>query len=120
MRDGIAADQRKASDRASGKISYYFPGREPLTAREQDVLAQLVAGASNKEAGIQLGISHRTVEIHRARIMDKLGAICERTCGNACDYRGVSSQASFRAPIYGTRPGDPARPQRGAAAARWR
>jgi FixJ family two-component response regulator len=74
VRAGIAADQRKSADRAAGKISYYFPGREPLTAREQDVLAQLVAGASNKEAAIQLGISHRTIEIHRARIMEKLGA----------------------------------------------
>jgi DNA-binding CsgD family transcriptional regulator len=37
-------------------------------------LAQFVAGASNKEAGRQLGISPRTIEVHRARIMEKLGA----------------------------------------------
>jgi DNA-binding CsgD family transcriptional regulator len=47
---------------------------DTLTPRERDVLAQLVAGASNKEAGRQLGISPRTIEIHRARIMEKLGA----------------------------------------------
>ena len=34
----------------------------------------MIAGASNKEAGRTLGISPRTVEVHRARIMDKLGA----------------------------------------------
>jgi len=45
-----------------------------LTPRERDVLDQLVAGASNKEAGRHLGISPRTIEIHRARIMEKLGA----------------------------------------------
>jgi len=45
-----------------------------LTPRERDVLDQLVAGASNKEAGRRLGISPRTIEIHRARIMEKLGA----------------------------------------------
>ena len=45
-----------------------------LTPRERDVLKQLVGGASNKEAGRRLGISPRTIEIHRARIMDKLGA----------------------------------------------
>jgi two-component system, LuxR family, response regulator FixJ len=33
-----------------------------------------VEGATNKEAGQQLGISYRTIEIHRARIMEKLGA----------------------------------------------
>ena len=38
------------------------------------MLARVVAGASNKEAGRTLGISPRTVEVHRARIMDKLGA----------------------------------------------
>ena len=47
---------------------------DTLTPRERDVLEQIVAGASNKEAGRQLGISPRTIEIHRARIMDKLGA----------------------------------------------
>ncbi len=45
-----------------------------LTRREQEV-AQLIAdGASNKEAGRRLGISPRTVELHRAHLMAKLGA----------------------------------------------
>jgi DNA-binding CsgD family transcriptional regulator len=37
-------------------------------------LAQIVRGASSKEAGRLLGISPRTVEFHRANIMEKLGA----------------------------------------------
>ncbi len=45
-----------------------------LTARERQVLSEIVGGASNKEAGRTLGISPRTVEVHRARIMEKLGA----------------------------------------------
>ena len=52
----------------------YFPGREPLTRRERDVLATILNGASAKEAGRQLGISHRTIEVHRAKLMEKLGA----------------------------------------------
>ena len=51
-----------------------FLGSERLTRREHEVLAQITGGASNKEAGCKLGISPRTVEVHRARIMDKLGA----------------------------------------------
>jgi two-component system, LuxR family, response regulator FixJ len=51
-----------------------FPGREKLTRREREVLVQVQAGASNKEAGRVLDISPRTVEVHRARIMEKLGA----------------------------------------------
>jgi DNA-binding CsgD family transcriptional regulator len=47
---------------------------EHLTAREREVLVLLTSGASNKEAARALGISPRTVEVHRAHIMDKLGA----------------------------------------------
>jgi two-component system response regulator FixJ len=51
-----------------------FPGSELLTRREHEVLAQIAASATNKEAARALGISQRTVEIHRAHIMQKLGA----------------------------------------------
>lgn len=47
---------------------------ETLTSREREVLREIAAGASSKEAGRLLGISPRTVEVHRARIMRKLGA----------------------------------------------
>jgi two-component system response regulator FixJ len=50
-----------------------------LTPRERQVLAEIMAGASSKEAGRTLGISPRTIEVHRARIMEKLGA------KNGCD-----------------------------------
>jgi len=52
----------------------HFPGRDLLTPREREVLDKIAAGASNKEAGRQLGISPRTIEVHRARIMEKLAA----------------------------------------------
>src|ERR1700748_2830653 len=45
-----------------------------LTPRERDVLDKLVAGRSNKVAAYELSISPMTIEIHRARIMDKMSA----------------------------------------------
>ena len=45
-----------------------------LTAREKEVLAALVAGQSNKQIAQSLGISLRTVEMHRGNMMDRLGA----------------------------------------------
>lgn len=50
-----------------------FPGCTALTLRELEVLAKIAAGASNKEAARQLGLSSRTVEDHRASIMRKIG-----------------------------------------------
>lgn len=45
-----------------------------LTKREAEVLDQIVGAASNRETARRLGISERTVEVHRARIMEKLNA----------------------------------------------
>ena len=45
---------------------------ERLTCREREVLDLLVSGKSNKATAAILGISVRTVEVHRAKIMDKL------------------------------------------------
>ena len=64
--------RRQAAASSIGSLN--FPGREPLTRREREVLEQFTAGASNKEAGRHLGISPRTIEDHRANIMKKLGA----------------------------------------------
>jgi DNA-binding CsgD family transcriptional regulator len=47
---------------------------EPLTQREREVITLVLDGLANKEVARKLGISHRTVEIHRARAMGKLGA----------------------------------------------
>jgi len=61
---------------AVGKIGLPadFPGQSLLTPREREVLSQIAEGASNKEVGRRLGISPRTVEVHRARLMEKIGA----------------------------------------------
>lgn len=72
VRDAVAAFRRSTAGRIDGLAD--FPGRDLLTQRERDVLTQLAHGASNKEAGRKLGISPRTIEVHRAHIMDKLGA----------------------------------------------
>jgi FixJ family two-component response regulator len=73
--EAIGAYARRQADNSASRVaSLHFPGREPLTRREREVLEQFTSGASNKEAGRQLGISPRTIEDHRANIMKKLGA----------------------------------------------
>lgn len=46
-----------------------------LTEREREVMMLAVLGHPNKEIARRLGISHRTVEIHKAKIMHKTGAV---------------------------------------------
>ncbi|MEO1199526.1 MAG: response regulator [Pseudomonadota bacterium] len=69
-----ALDARAKAGERGEELSLDFPGLNMLTPREKDVLVQITSGASNKEAGRTLGISPRTIEVHRARIMEKLGA----------------------------------------------
>lgn len=45
-----------------------------VTTRELEVLELLLSGLSNKEVAGKLGISFKTVQSHRQRVMDKLGA----------------------------------------------
>jgi DNA-binding CsgD family transcriptional regulator len=66
--------QIQSLDDALAVLSCAFPGKEQLTERERMVLAFLVKGASSKEAARDLGISPRTIDFHRANIIEKLGA----------------------------------------------
>jgi PAS domain S-box-containing protein len=50
------------------------PGRAGLTAREREVAALLIEGRTSKQIGKTIGISPRTVDIYRARLLRKYGA----------------------------------------------
>jgi PAS domain S-box-containing protein len=55
-------------------LSAQRPVKAELTAREREVAARLLDGLTSKEIGKTLSISHRTVEIYRARLMRKYRA----------------------------------------------
>jgi two-component system, LuxR family, response regulator FixJ len=74
VREAVRVYRERSNSATRPPSSRRFPGAETLTAREIEVLDQIAQGASNKEAGRLLGISPRTIEVHRARIMEKLGA----------------------------------------------
>jgi two-component system response regulator FixJ len=74
VREAIAARLQRRQNGHSTDIPETFPGSDLLTQREREVLALIAGSATNKEAATRLGISQRTVEIHRAHIMHKLGA----------------------------------------------
>ncbi len=62
-----ATDQRRVLElQSSAQVA-------ALSPREAEVLAALVGGKANKVIALELGISPRTVEVHRAHLMEKLG-----------------------------------------------
>jgi two-component system response regulator FixJ len=67
--------QQDAENRASlARRADVVRRLESLTPRERQVMALVVDGAANKVIAIDLDLSERTVEIHRAKVMEKMGA----------------------------------------------
>ncbi len=68
-----------AMDVSERRNRMFMPDRESvrlvfaLTERERQVLVLIAGGKSTKEAASQLGISYKTADSHRSRILEKLG-----------------------------------------------
>ncbi len=79
---------------------------ERLTAREREVMEQVVAGRHNREIAQQMGISARTVEVYKARLMDKLDV---RRVADLVRL-AVTNSAAIGADAPGENPPRPGRP----------
>jgi FixJ family two-component response regulator len=70
LRNALRVDrERRAAATARSSTDLRI---ERLTEREREILALIAAGHQNRDIATQLGISPRTVEVHKARIMEKL------------------------------------------------
>jgi FixJ family two-component response regulator len=72
IRRAVALDVDRR--RSSAVLDDYRQRFESLTPRERQVMERIVCGAANKEVAASLGLSHKTVEVHRANVMRKTRA----------------------------------------------
>jgi RNA polymerase sigma factor (sigma-70 family) len=69
------AFQRQVAHKNTGESAEAIRRQlEKLTPRELEVMKHVVAGRHNRDIALELGISVRTVEVHKARMMTKLKA----------------------------------------------
>ena len=70
INQALGLDQQQRADLKEKK--HIIVRIETLTPRESEVMAMMIDGNANKVIAIDLGISQRTVEIHRSRVMEKM------------------------------------------------
>ena len=70
----VALGQFEKAGRSGAEITQIQAKIETLSSREMQVLEGLLAGYPNKTIAYDLNLSHRTVEVHRANVMTKMGA----------------------------------------------
>ncbi len=72
VRSAIRMDQdhRSLREERRGVLERF----EQLTRRERQVMAAVVEGRLNKQIASELGLSHKTIEVHRAHVMSKMAA----------------------------------------------
>ncbi len=72
IRNALAIDQQQRE--LQSRRAEIAARLDHLTPREHEVMEMVTEGRSNKEIAMDLGVSAKTVEAHRARVMEKMGA----------------------------------------------
>jgi len=92
LRMALDADRRRRGDRSQrAEIARRLA---ELTPREHEVMEMVIDGRSNREIAVALGVSTKTVEAHRARVMDKMRAQSLAELVRLCLNAGLMSQGS--------------------------
>jgi len=70
----LALNKSRAQENERSEIAGIRKRLSTLTPREREVLSHVLGGQLNKQAAVDLGVVEKTIKVHRARIMKKMGA----------------------------------------------
>jgi len=79
---GVAHQQRSARNSIEDRL-------RSLTPREREVLEHLIGGKLNKQVAFDLGTVEKTIKVHRARVMDKMGVRSLAELVRLCETVGI-------------------------------
>ncbi len=91
VRDALERDRAARRERA--EVKAVRTRLEKLTPREREVLSLLVTGMLNKQIAYDLGITERTVKVHRGRVMEKMQAGSVAELVRLAERVGISGPA---------------------------
>ena len=84
-----ALEQFEMHRRVHGEIEAVRTRIRTLTEREREVMCHVIAGELNKQIGGRLGIVEKTIKVHRARVMEKMGVSSVAELVRLCALAGI-------------------------------
>jgi FixJ family two-component response regulator len=88
IRHALSEDEIRSRTRR--EISAVRERIRTLTAREREVMQHVIAGELNKQIGDRLGVAEKTVKVHRARVMAKMGVNSVAELVRLCLRAGIA------------------------------
>lgn len=98
---GRALEESRRREREYSEVRAIRERMAALTDREMDVMRHLITGALNKQIGGALDITEKTVKVHRARVMEKMGVSSVADLVRRCAAAGIEPAVGFRNPVDG-------------------
>lgn len=94
-----AIERTRAMKAAHQELELLQQRYRTLTPREREVFALVTAGLLNKQAGAELGAAEKTIKVHRAHVMEKMGASSLPDLVRMAERLGIGRAERIAAPV---------------------
>jgi FixJ family two-component response regulator len=98
-----ALEQHQIAEKKEEELGDFRRRVDALTERQQQIFRRIIGGALNKQVAFELGITEKTVKVHRGQVMKKLGAGSLAELVRMAEKAGIRSVSEELAVAYGTK-----------------